>query len=423
MLAARAMREPAFALLDDSGASEHRRSSRLYQGFVREHRCTDPGTLDAVMASAQADMAAGLHALMLIDYEWGAKLQAAGAGRLDASDRSALRLLMFSDLRQLSRGGVDRWLAETEGAEQPAPAGILRWRESLDEARFNQAVARIHKAIRAGETYQVNFTYRLNGHAFGSPLSLYRRLRAAQPVPYGAFVALPAGDDAVEYVLSCSPELFLRHDGGALTARPMKGTAPRAGDAGHDREAARWLAADLKNRAENVMIVDLLRNDLSRIAQLGSIKVPSLFAIEPHASVYQMVSTVRARLRPEVSFADVLRATFPCGSITSAPKLRTMDLIAELETQQRGLYTGSIGWLDAAQDGAACGDFALSVAIRTLTLGCEEGGSRPAQLGVGAGIVIDSVARDELAECRIKSRFATALPQDFASVATMDRQP
>ena len=182
-----------------------------------------------------------------------------------------------------------------------------------------------------------------------------------------------------------------------------------------DSETARHLAADEKNRAENLMIVDLLRNDLGRVARIGSVKVPSLFAIEPYATVFQMTSTVQARLRPEVDFPGLLRALFPCGSITGAPKLHTMDLIAALENTPRGLYCGAVGWVDAPEPGAACGDFCLSVAIRTLVL---EADGR-AVLGVGAGIVKDSVADDEWEECRLKARFATGLHPGFELFETV----
>ena len=397
-----------FALLDDCGATPGRPSSRLYRGFVREHRCTDPGTLDAVMAAAHSDLAASLHAVVLADYEWGARLQRPGGVDVDRDRGACLRLLMFSDLAFLSRAQADQWMADAASAEAAAPAGVALWRESLDEAEFGSAIGAIHEAIREGQTYQVNFTYRLSGQAMGTPARIYQRLRSRQPVSYGAFLALPAGGD-IEFVLSCSPELFLRHEAGVLTACPMKGTAPRCADADDDREMARWLAHDVKNRAENLMIVDLLRNDMGRVAVPGSVRVPALFDVETHASVFQMTSTVRAELRPEVAFADVLRTTFPCGSITGAPKLQTMKLIAALESTPRGLYTGSIGWLDRPRAGRQCGDFCLSVTIRTMTLGPETHGLRAATLGVGAGIVLDSEADSELAECRLKARFATAL--------------
>jgi para-aminobenzoate synthetase/4-amino-4-deoxychorismate lyase len=392
-----------YALLDDCHATRGEPLSRLYTGFQREHRCVDPLTLDAVWAEVDADLRAGLHAVLLADYEWGAKLMKAGHALLPASDASSLRVLMFRSLARLSSDEVDAWLASRSGE---GACGVTNLVPSVDRPGFTRAIERIHEAIRAGETYQVNYTYRLHGEAYGSPVGLYRRLRARQPVAYGALMALP---DATQ-VLSCSPELLLRHDAGLLTARPMKGTAPRIAAPESDSETARLLSLDIKNRAENLMIVDLLRNDLGRIAQTGSVKVPALFAIEPYATLFQMTSTVNAQVRPEVGFAELLRAVFPCGSITGAPKHHTMELIAGLESTPRGLYCGAIGWIDAPRGHERLGDFCLSVAIRTLTLGPEKGGLRPARLGIGAGIVLDSRADDEFEECLLKARFLTGLP-------------
>ncbi len=423
------MTDPVFALFDDLDARPGQPSSRLYTGFVREHHCADPGALNATWHMVEVDQRAGLHAVVLADYEWGDRLQrgaAAGGGE------SALRVLLFATLQHLSAQEADMWLqAQDEGHDTPSPAGVLALRPSVDRAAFGEAIARIQDAIRRGETYQVNYTYRLDGRMHGSAVALYRRLRAAQPVPYGAFIALPARAGQPRHVLSCSPELFLRHQHhprGLLTARPMKGTAPRSGDAARDQATAQWLAGDPKNRAENVMIVDLLRNDLGRIARTGSVKVPALFSVEPHGTVLQMTSTVQAELAPGVGFADLLRAAFPCGSITGAPKHHTMSLIAGLETTPRGLYTGAIGWVDAPPagtvHGAACGDLCLSVAIRTVVLGgVEADGLRLARLGVGAGIVIDSEPEAEFQECRLKARFLTALDPGFELFETLLAAP
>lgn len=410
-----------FALLDDSSATRAQPSSRLYRGFEREHRCTGPAELDAIWLRVERDQRAGLHALLLADYEWGAKLLKAGHDRLGPSDASALRVLMFRELSRLSATEVGDWLVGSD-TRRCVATGVLNLAPSVDRSEFTRAIARIHEAIAAGETYQVNYTYRLHAQAYGSPVALYRRLRERQPVAYGALIALPAQVDTPEattHVLSCSPELFLRHAQGLLTARPMKGTAARADGAESDSETARHLSIDIKNRAENLMIVDLLRNDLGRLAQVGSVSVPELFAIEPYSTVFQMTSTVQARLRPELGFPDVLRAVFPCGSITGAPKHHTMQLIADLESTPRGLYCGAIGWMDAPQGSARCGDFCLSVAIRTLTLGREEHALRPAHLGIGAGIVADSRADDEFDECRLKARFLTQLDPGFELFETM----
>ncbi|EMD9437617.1 bifunctional anthranilate synthase component I family protein/class IV aminotransferase [Burkholderia cepacia] len=424
----------SFALLDDCDSTASARSSRLYSGFVRERVCTDPARLDAVDAAVAQDLRDGLHAVVVGDYEFGRNLQRAQPGH------APLRFLLYARCERLSRDEVDAWLARQDGgSDAPSIAGVAHVAKSVSRDAFDAAINAVHDALRAGDSYQVNYTYRLNFDVFGTPLALYRRLRARQPVRYGALVALPDG----AWVVSCSPELFVEKHGDVLRARPMKGTAPRSADPRDDAAAAAFLANDPKNRAENVMIVDLLRNDVSRIARTGTVRVPALFSVEPYASVWQMTSTVEAGWREGTTFAQMLRALFPCGSITGAPKYKTMQLIDAIESTPRGLYTGAIGWLDAAKQGAdsdvpgerlgGCGDFCLSVAIRTLTLDAtgegadREGatgaearspatpiaGRRRGTMGVGAGIVLDSVAADEYAECELKARFLTDADPGF----------
>ena len=407
----------AFALLDDCDSTARRRSSRLYTGFRHEHVCTDPAQLDAVCEAASADVDGGLFAVVLADYEFGQALQQKTQRTI-----GTLRFLLFERCQMMSRDEVDAWLALYDSAAvEPSVAGIGGIEASVDEHEFTQAIGAIHEALRAGDSYQINYTYRLDFDMFGTPAALFRRLRARQSVHYGALIALP--DD--RWVVSCSPELFVEKKGSALRTRPMKGTMSRSADPEQDRAAAEILAHDPKNRAENVMIVDLLRNDLSRIAETGTVKTPALFSVEPYQSVWQMTSTVTATLRPHTSFADVLRALFPCGSITGAPKHKTMQLIEQLESTPRGLYTGAIGWLDAPPDlgeaaGKQCGDFCLSVAIRTLTLGAAaRAGRRRGEMGIGAGIVLDSVAQDEYAECKLKARFLTEADPGFQLFETM----
>ncbi|MEN9545060.1 MAG: hypothetical protein RLZZ598_1893 [Pseudomonadota bacterium] len=415
-----------FALLDDCEASAADPRSRLYTGFVREHRCATATALDATWSAVEAEQRAGLHALLLIDYEWGGELQGTGQrAALPGAAAPSLRLLMFASLQRLSRTEVDDWLAaHDEAGPGPGVAGMLDLRASVERDVFDSCIGSIHAAIRAGESYQVNYTYRLDGRAYGSPLALYRRLRVRQPVRFGAFIALPVDADAPQaptHVLSCSPELFLRHQNDALLAQPMKGTAPRECEPAADRQAARGLHEDAKNRAENLMIVDLLRNDLGRIARTGSVRVPTLFAVEAHPTVFQMTSSIEAALAPEVTLPQLLRASFPCGSITGAPKLQTMKLIRQLESTPRGLYCGAIGWIDAPTSAqSTIGNFCCSVAIRTLTLGAADtDGTRPARLGIGAGIVLDSVAADEFEECQLKGRFLTGLDPGLALFETM----
>ncbi|CAQ70493.1 Anthranilate/para-aminobenzoate synthase component I [Cupriavidus taiwanensis LMG 19424] len=405
----------AYVLLDDATAPAGQAASRLYTGFVREDLLppgSDIARLDAMLAEGWRQ---GWHATLFAPYEFGGALVGAPVhtGNAMPFHDGALRLLWFRELQRLDAAAVGAWL---QAEADPQPAGLMHIASDTSRAAFDDAIARIHQWIEAGDTYQVNYTQRLRCDAFGDPVALYAALRAAQPVPYGVLARLPG--DAM--VLSLSPELFVRHDGeGHLLTRPMKGTAPRAGDPARDAQAAAALAADAKNRAENVMIVDLLRNDLGRIAQPGSVAVPERFAVQPFGAVLQMTSTVTATARPGTSLGALMAALFPCGSITGAPKRRTMQIIAQLERAPRGLYTGAIGWIDAPS-GAMAGPFALSVAIRTLVLAPRAAsGLRAGEMGVGGGIVHDSVAAEEFAECGWKARFLTRHDPGFTLFETL----
>ena len=277
--------------------------------------------------------------------------------------------------------------AEAAGARlSPASAG---W----TQAEHGAAMTRILDYIAAGDIYQANLTMQMQAQSEGSALGLFGALRIRQPVAHGAFVNLPD----CPAILSRSPELFFATDAeGRIETRPMKGTAPRATNPAHDAALRLELQYSAKNRAENLMIVDLLRNDISRICRPGSVRVPRLYDIESFATVHQMVSHVMGQLLPDTRPSDIFRALFPCGSITGAPKIRAMQIIRALEPAPRGVYCGAIGWL--GPDGAA----AFNVAIRTLTL--SQG---VAQFGVGGGIVADSRAAGEYEEALWKARFAT----------------
>jgi para-aminobenzoate synthetase/4-amino-4-deoxychorismate lyase len=410
-----------FALLDDHAATEADRRSRLYTGLAGTLSCKHASELPALWEQMRQALQKGKHAVGLFTYELGAELH--GIEARDA-DCVASQVLLFDRCEQLSAAQVQSWLSEqlsdqkTRSPEATGrdSAGIANLRASVDEEAFNKALERIHAYIEAGDTYQVNYTYRLRFDAYGSPHALYAKLRARQPVPYGALIALPDGSA----VLSLSPELFVQHKQGEMTARPMKGTAAATGDAAQDAARAARLVADAKNRAENLMIVDLLRNDLGRIAAFGSVTVPHLFDVDRYSSVLQMTSTVRARLRNDVTLAQAFAALYPCGSITGAPKRRTMQIIRELEPDPRGFYTGAIGWFDASDAERRVADFCLSVPIRTLVLDApDKHGVRNGEMGVGAGIVHDSSAADEYAECRLKAKFLTGLASDFELFETM----
>ncbi len=408
------MNPAVFALLDDASADGHAQAlSRLYSEHAGTLSCRDAAGWSALLAEMQAALARGLHAVPVLTYELGAHLLGI---QTKPVAMPLAQVLLFARCERMTAAQAASWVAARAAGSDAdgAPAGIGGVQANVDEAQFVDAIGRIRDYIAAGDTYQVNYTYRLRFDAFGSLFALYQRLRARQPVPYGALIALPDGGA----VLSFSPELFVRHEGGTLLARPMKGTAPSSGDADVDARRAADLALDPKNRAENLMIVDLLRNDLGRVAQTGSVAVPKLFEVTRFGAVLQMTSTVRARLRPGAGLAEVFAALYPCGSITGAPKRRTMEIIDELEPDARGVYTGALGWFDPPASGQAVGEFCLSVPIRTLSLGPGEH-LRRGELGVGAGIVFDSDAQAEYAECRLKARFLTGLPNEVEIFETI----
>ncbi|WP_454773060.1 aminodeoxychorismate synthase component I [Janthinobacterium tructae] len=409
------MHTDCFALLDD--ASTPGAGSRLYTGLAAVLQCTEGDGWPALLEGLQAALKRGQYAVSVCSYELGAHLLAMPPRAAGTGAPPLAQVLVFEHCTQLSQDDVKQWL---DARVDTAPAGVADIHANVDQAEFTRALQRIHDYIVAGDTYQVNYTYRLRFDAFGSPLALYARLRARQPVPYGALLMLPDG----RALLSLSPELFVRHAQGELTARPMKGTAPAAPPEQMEENVRRAaaLAHDPKNRAENLMIVDLLRNDIGRIAVTGSVNVPALFEVTRYSSVLQMTSTVQARLRGDASLADIFQALYPCGSITGAPKRRTMEIIAELEGAPRGIYTGAIGWFDPPNAGAAhaVGDFCMSVPIRTLALqAAGPGGIRRGEMGVGAGIVLDSDPHEEFAECQLKARFLTGLTNDFELFETL----
>ncbi len=399
-----------FALLDDARAT-HEARSRLYSGHAGTLTCDDASGWPPLLAALKAALQQGLYAVPLLTYELGAHLQNLPARPVDGP---LAQVLLFSQCDHLTGEQVASWLA-TRSAGPDQLAGVAGITANVDEAQFVDAIGRIRALIEAGDTYQVNYTYRLRFDAFGPLVALYARLRQRQPVPYGALVALPDG----RALLSFSPELFVRHEAGMLQARPMKGTARASGNADIDAARARALAQDTKNRAENLMIVDLLRNDLGRVAVTGSVQTPVLFDVQRYGAVLQMTSTVQARLKADAALVDIFDALYPCGSITGAPKRRAMEIIHDLEPAARGVYTGAIGWFDPAPAGHAFGDFCLSVPIRTLALAAPQDGVRRGELGVGAGIVHDSEAHDEFAECQLKAGFLTGLTNDVTLFETL----
>jgi para-aminobenzoate synthetase/4-amino-4-deoxychorismate lyase len=285
------------------------------------------------------------------------------------------------------------------------PVLAADWEPQIDKREYRRAIDSIKDYIEQGDTYQVNFTFPLRAQGERASFSWFRAVAQAQGAAYSAYL-----DIGSHRIFSFSPELFVERRGNKLTTRPMKGTLARGRWLEEDAERAEQLGASVKDRAENVMIVDLLRSDLGKIAEMGSVQVPELFAVESLNRILQMTSTVTAVQRPGVTVVDILRALFPCGSVTGAPKVRSMAIINELERYPRGIYTGTIGLL------CPNGDAVFSVPIRTLSVDAEDG---DATFGVGGAITWESTAEGEYEECRLKAKFLTDPWEEFDLLETM----
>lgn len=356
----------------------------LFSEPLRVIRADDPADVPAALAAIGAARAQGCWLAGCLSYEMGHVLIPKLASMMPpVRDQPLILMGVFDPPRPAP--------PLSDAATGPAAARIEVPRPLWSRDRYDAAFARVQAYIAAGDCYQVNLTFPMMAAFTGDPLSVYAMLAARQPVGEGAFVNL---DGSV--VLSRSPELFFAVDeAGRIKTRPMKGTAPRGETPDQDRAAAKALAASEKDRAENLMIVDLLRNDISRICLPGTVRVPQLFTIEPYATVHQMTSTVIGQLAGDVDFDQILTALFPCGSITGAPKIRAMQIIAELEGAARGAYCGAIGWMDPA------GPMRFSVAIRSPVV-TAPGWLR---LNVGGGITHDSRADLEWEEALCKAAF------------------
>jgi para-aminobenzoate synthetase/4-amino-4-deoxychorismate lyase len=335
----------------------------------------------------------GRHAAGYLAYEAGYALDPALEG---AARKGEGPLLWFGLFDGFEQGEAAQWLPDPAGSYAGRP------RPLVTKAGYLAAATRVREHLLAGDAYQANLTFPCAVPVAGSPAALFTRLRKAALAGWGALIRSPDG-----WLVSLSPEQFFTLRNGVIEARPMKGTAgPGA--------AAEELTGDPKSRAENLMIVDLLRNDLARVSETGSVEVPELFAVERYPTVSQMVSRVTARLRPGLDAVDVLRTIFPCGSVTGAPKVAAMLALRDLEPAPRGAYCGSAGWIEPG------GDAAFNVLIRTLEIGSEGGVAR---LGLGSGLVVDSTPRDEWDECLSKGAFVTREMPAVDLIETMRFDP
>lgn len=388
-----------YVLLDDAriaGASP----ARLYANPVRIITASSPTELDILLDDLRDAQAQGLHAAGFLAYDAGAAL----VPNLPATETQILA--WFGLFEQYQTFDTD---ALPSNLPDPAGAWLSRIRPDISRSDYTNAFAAVREYIAAGDIYQANLTFPLSADYAGDPLALYAALRPRAAAGYGGVIW--TGE---QHYLSFSPELFFALKERRVTTKPMKGTATRHADPAADAAAAEQLRTDPKQRAENLMIVDLLRNDLSRVCEPGSVAVPELFHIESYPTVHQMTSTVTGLIRSASTAIEIIKALFPCGSITGAPKVRAMQIVSEVETSPRGIYCGSIGRIDAN------GDAAFNVAIRTFTL-CDK--TKRVSLGLGSGIVADSDEAAEWAECLAKGDFAKLDGCGFDLIETMRFEP
>jgi para-aminobenzoate synthetase / 4-amino-4-deoxychorismate lyase len=388
-----------YVLLDDSLTLGGR--SLLYTGAEHVVAAYTPDEVEQALEQVEAGLARGLHAAGFFAYELGYCLEPKLRHLIPDGRRAPLFWLgLFRAPLPLDDPGTRAWLGTHAAAGQATISDLtLSW--TRDD--YDRAFAKVQDYIAAGDVYQINLTLKYRFAFAGDPVALYAALRRQQRVAYGALIHTGELD-----VLSLSPELFFRREGKHISTRPMKGTAQRGRTPREDARLKTWLAVDEKQRAENLMIVDLLRNDLGRVAKIGSVEVTDLFTVETYRSVHQMTSGITAELRSDMGLKDLLRALFPCGSVTGAPKVHAMEIIRELEAEPRGIYTGAIGHI------APSGDAQFNVAIRTVVLAGAKG-----EMGIGSGIVADSKAESEFDECLLKAHFLTKFDAPFELIETL----
>jgi para-aminobenzoate synthetase/4-amino-4-deoxychorismate lyase len=380
--------------LESFGRGEHDRSF----AFTGYRRAIIAQTLEEVASAileAESVANQGLHTAGFVSYE--------AAPGLD----SALCVQRWGPDVPLVWFGVfdTREVIDPEAQPDIPFDGCLEWVASLNKEQYGRDISAIRDLIQAGDSYQVNHTFQMSAEFEADAWTYYRALCRSQKADYCAYI-----DTGHHYILSASPELFFSLQDGVLKTRPMKGTCRRGRWPDEDQALAGQLRDSEKNRAENLMIVDLLRNDLGRVSETGSVRVNDLWKVEPYETLFQMTSTVESRICDNVGLLDLFAALFPCGSVTGAPKIRTMEIIADVESQPRGVYTGAIGYVSPGQDAK------FNVAIRTVTV---DRGHQRAHFGVGGGITWDSTSEDEFQECLTKAKVLSERRPVFSLFETM----
>jgi len=395
---------PPFVLLEDSKAAHRQKAGLLFHNPVEILECARLDEVSKMLGRIETALANGFYLAGWFSYEssfpFHPKLN---KNEIPLIPEPLIWLGLFQKPEVLSTSDLDDLFSLKD-----FPAGnsglLAQLTANETEQEFDQVFAAIQNYISKGDVYQINHTFRLYLKSLGQARALYSSLRRSQPVPYGAYI-----DTGAWQVLSLSPELFISCRDGCLISRPMKGTAKPGFGMEDNLKRMEALEQDEKNRAENLMITDLIRNDFSRICTPGTVKVSRLFEVEHFSTVLQMSSEITGELNSKTKFRDIFKALFPCGSITGAPKIRAMEIIDETEKTPRGIYTGAIGFL------APTGDFSFNVPIRTVVLDKKGEG----WLGIGSGIVADSAAGEEYRECLLKADFLSRPALNFALVETL----
>ena len=398
------MDPPAPLILLDDARAGHERVLRFCSP-LKIVAARELAEVAPALESIETALQAGRFAAGYFSYELGYLLEPRLCALLP--NPRAMPLLwfgIFENAEFLEKAAAETLFSVADGGR--AYTGPLR--HEWDRAAYKQRFALVHDWTAAGDIYQANLSFRSRFRLAGDPFALYAALRRQSRMAYGAYL-----DDGTRQILSLSPELFFTLDAdGRLTAKPMKGTAARAAEPSADAASRARLASSVKERAENLMIVDLLRNDLGRVAETGSVTVENLFAVETYPTLHTLVSTVAAQKKPPVAVTEIVRALFPCGSVTGAPKIRAMEIIRALEESSRGVYCGAIGYF--APDGSA----KFNVAIRTLTISGDRG-----ELGIGGAVTYDSRADAEYEECLLKARYYENARRPLTLIETLRWEP
>lgn len=393
-----------FALLEDSKSSKDVAQNLLFTDPIEDIIARTEDEIPAALAKIEEYRQQGFYLCGYLAYEAGYHFIDKEIKRTKDNhpEQALIHLVAFRSMLTLDRQTIDNAFSKIKQDPQ-SQLCAHGFKLSVSQNKYLKAIKKIKNYIKAGDTYQINYTIKFKFRLRGTANALYQALRQTQPVEFGAFLNFPKLK-----IISLSPELFVTKKADTLMSKPMKGTAKRGLNETEDEFIVDFLKNDPKTLSENVMIVDLIRNDFGRICETGSVIVKNLFEVQTFKTIHQMISTVKGKLKSNISFDDLLKGLFPCGSITGAPKIRTMEIINDLEAESRGIYTGAIGYI------LPNNDFYFNVPIRTIVMNKRN----QCEMGIGSGIIHESNAKAEFEECILKADFLTNLNNNFYLIET-----